>query len=373
MTVRAMGAFNGAMPVPTGMFIGFIRDPKTFAYLQYAQLVPAPEIQFMYAKIDPDDAIRVVDTDSFGWAYDDYRPTGKAFQPRVEWIESRTQRWDFPYTIGEATLRIWRKNGIDPKMIYDVMRSQHAALHRASRVVAALLAELVTSGTTGVTKNTLAGLLGLVNPAAGVYLDKSSGTQRVADGTEDPNFQVLKKMLNRVKRLIHLKTNGAVGRDALTCVMPPLVAQAWSESGECFEALKQSQFAKEVTDLPDPSQDWNIPRRYAGFNLVVEDTPKVYANQKADGTVADVTVAAQKDYILNTDSVYITSRPGALDGGYGKQNFSTVQVYHFNGEGRVEAFSEPKHELVEGHVVMEDRVLVPATASGFAVTDVLST
>lgn len=358
-----MGAFSGTMPVPTDMLIGFIRDPKTFAYLQYAQLVNAPEIEFLYAKIDPDDAIRIVDLDDFAWSYDDHRPTGKSFQPRVSWIDDRIQRYDFPYTVGEATLRVWRKNGIDPKMIYDTMRSQHAALHRAARVVAALAANLTGSSTA--TLNTLLG-------TAGANLSRSSGTQNLVDGTPDPNFQLFKRMLNRIKRKIHLATNGAIGRDSLCAVIPPNIAQAWSESGECFEALKQSQFAKELQDLPDPMQDWNIPRRLAGFNLIVEDTPRVFVNQKTDGTVADVTVSSQKDYILNTDTVYITSRPGALDGGYGKQNFSTVQVYTFEGGSKVEAFSEPKHELVEGHVVLQDKVLVPATASGFAVTACLS-
>lgn len=367
MTLRAMGAFNGTLPVATDMFVGFLRDPASFPYLQYAQLVPAPEIVFMYPKIDPDDAVRLVDLNAFGWGYDDYRPTGKSFQPRVEWVEGRTQRWDFPYTIGEATLRVWRKNGIDPKSLFDLMRAQHAALHRASRVVAALAANL-----TGTATSSLASLLGFTNPGDNCYLDKSVGTQFRPDGTEDPNFQIFKKMLNRVKRRIHLATNGAVGRKDLVAVIPPAVAQAWSESGECWEALKQSQHAKELVDLPDPQQDWNIPRRYAGFELVVEDTVKVFVQQSADGTVADVTSSSEKDYILSTDTVYCVSRPGGLVGGYGKQNFSTVQVYHYGGEGRVEAFSEPKHELVEGHNVMEDKVLVPATASGFAVTDVLS-
>lgn len=358
MTLRAMGAFNGALPVPTQMMIGFIKDPKSFAYLQYTQLVPAPEIQFMWAKIDPDDAVRLVNLDSFGWAYDDYRPTGKAFQPRVEWIESRTQRWDFPYTVGEATLRVWRKNGIDPKMIFDTMRASHAALHRASRVVTALGSDL-----TGASTTTLEALLGSAE-----FLDQSSGDEN------NPGFQVFKRMCNRAKRRIYLATNGAVGRKDLYCVIPPVVAEAWSESGECWEALKHSKDAKtDLLDLPDPIQDWNIPSRYAGFNLVVEDTPKVFIHQKASGVVADVTVAAEKDYILNTDTVFFVSRPGGLDGGYGKQNFSTVQLYHFNGEARVEAFSEPKHELVEGHVVCEDKVVVGAPAAGLEVTDVLST
>lgn len=363
--LRAIGPFNGTMPVATGQMVGFIRDPSQYAYLRYTQMVPAPEIQFMWARVDPDDAVRLTSTDAFGWAYDDYRPTGKGFQPRVEWVEARTQRWDFPYTIGEATLRVWRQNGVDPRMIFDRMRANHAALHRATRAV-----ETLNSGLTGANTASLNTLLG----TSGAGIDKSSGEQYLVDGTENPNFQLLKKMANRVKRRIHLATNGAIGRKDLVMVMPPVVAQAWSESGECFEALKQSRYAKELTDLPNPNQDWNIPDRYAGFELVVEDTPRVFVRQSSNGTtVADVTVPSEKDYVLNTDTIHVTSRPGGLDGGYGMVNFSTLQLYTFGGAARVEAFSEPKHELVEGHVVLEDKFVLAAAASGFKITDVLTT
>jgi len=367
MTMRAMGAFNGTLPEPTGMLIGFIRDPKKYAYLRYTQLIGAPEIQFLWCKLDPDQAIQLVDIENYGWGYDDYRPTGKSFQIRAEWLQDRTQRWDFPYTLGEATVRVWNKQGIDPKQIYDVTRASQAAVHRASRVVSAL-----SAGLTGAQTSTLNTLLG----TSGLAFNESSGTQYdPASGAPNANFQVIKRAFNTVKRRIHLATNGVVDRKSLYAVIPPAVAQAMSESGEMFEALKQSQYAKNLTDLPDDGgviEDWNLPARYAGFNLVVEDTPRVFMTTKADGTAADVTVPSEKDYILNTDTIYFTSRPGGLDGGYGHQNFSTIQLFHFGGEGRVEAFSEPKHELIEGHVVMEDKVVCAAPASGFKLTDVLS-
>lgn len=365
MTMRAIGAFNGTLPEPTGMLIGFIRDPKKYAYLRYVQMVPAPETQFMWCKIDPDEAVRMVDLNQFGWGYDDYRPTGKSFQIRAEWLTDRTQRWDFPYTLGENTIRVWNKQGIDPKQIFDLTRSSQAGLHRAARVVAELSSGITSTAT-------LASLLGV----AGAYFDTSSGDQYdPATGIANPNFQVIKRTCNRVKRLIHLQTNGVVDRNSLYMVVPPAVAQAMSESGEMFEALKQSQFARNLTNLPEDGgiiEDWNLPARYAGFNIVVEDTPRVFVSQKADGTVADVTVPSEKDYILNTDTVYFVSRPGGLDGGYGKQSFSTMSLFHFNGEARVQAFSEPKHEIIEGHVVMEDKIITTAPVAGYKLTDVLS-
>lgn len=362
MPIRAIGPFNGTMPVPTGMVVGHMRDPKKAPYLRYAQMVPAPEIQFMYYKLDDDVPVALKSLDDFAWAYDDYRPTGKAFQVRGEWIESRTVRYDFPYTVGEATIRVWQKNGVDPRMLFDRIRANHAVLHRASRTVTAL--QTASWGGNTAALNTFLSTVG-----AG--FDKSSGNQYLIDGTENPNFQIIKKAFNRVKRRIHLATNAAVTGDELVAVIPPIVAEKIAESGEMVEYLKGSPFAK---DLTDPNvRDWSLPPSYAGFTLVVEDTPRVYIAPNADGTVADVTVPSERDYILNTDEVLFVSRPGGLNSAYGFQNFSTVQIYHFNGESRVEAYSEPKHELVEGHVVLEDRVLVPAVRSGFRLTDVLTT
>lgn len=361
MTLRAIGPLNGTMPVPTGIVQGFLRSPEKMPYLRYTQLIPAPEIQFMYYSLDPDVPAALKSFDEYAWAYDDYRPTGKDFQVRGEWIEARTVRYDFPYTLGEATIRVWQKSGIDPKMLFDRVRANHAALHRAARVVHAL-----TSAAWGGNTAALNSFLGTV----GAGFDTSSGEQYLMDGTENPNFQIIKRAFNRVKRRIHLATNGALTGEELVAVIPPVVAEKIAESGEMVEFLKGSPYAK---DLTEPNvRDWSLPPSYAGFKLVVEDTPRVFINAKADGTVADVTVAAERDYILNNDEVLFVSRPGGLDGGYGFQNFSTVQCYHFNGEGRVEAFSEPKHELIEGHIVLEDKVVVPAVRSGFRLTDVLS-
>ena len=361
MTMRAIGPFNGTLPQPTEMLVAFLLNPKRAAFLKYTQLVPAPEIQFMYFKMDPDESSRLVDLNAYAWGYDDYRPTGKGFTVRGEWIDSSVQRWDFPYTLGEATLRIWKKNGIDPKSLYDHIRSNHAAIHRANRIVDAL-----TGASWGANSSSLADLLG----ESGVSFDKSSGEEFDGAGMPNPNFQVIKKSFNRVNQRINLSTNNAVTGEEMIAVLPVPVAVKFAESGEIVNYLKQSSSAPQLMEMN--YKKWGLPEEYAGFKLVVEDTPRCYINQKADGTVADVTVPSEKGYILNDDTVRFVSRVGALQGAYGGRNFSTVQLYHFNGEARVEAFTEPKHELVEGHVVMEDRPLVVATASGFELTDVLS-
>lgn len=360
-TLRAIGPFNGTMPQPTGMVVGFMRDPKANPHTKYCQYVPAPEVIFDYCVLNADEPTRMVDLNKFAWGYDDYRPSGRDFVIQAKWEVGRTTRWDFPYQIGETTIRTWQKSGVNPKQLYDQVRASQAALHRSQRVVTALTGATWTGYTSDL--NTLLG-------SVGAGFDTSSGEELIS-GAANPNFQIIKRAFNAVKRRIHLATNGAVHGSELVCVMSPVVAQAIAVSGEMVNFLKQSTYAKELTN---PNlEDWSLPDSYGGFKLVVEDTPRCYINHHADGTVADVTVASNKDYILNTDSVYFVSRSGGLDGGYGYQNFSTVQLYHFKGEARVEAFSEPKHELVEGHVVMEDSVQVPAVLSGYRLTDVLTT
>lgn len=368
MTMRAFGPFNGAMPQPTGMIVGYMRDPASFPYLTYTQLVAAPEIQFMYFAMNSDDAARMPRLNDNAWGYDDYRPTGKGFNLQGEWIESRTQRIDFPYTIGNATQRIWQKGGINVKALFDQIRAGHAQLHRATRCVNALVDAAWTANHT----SSLNTLLGTTDS----YFDTSSGQELLNSGNQNENFLLIKRAFNIVKRRIHLATNGAVGRQQLYAVIPPVVAESISKSGEMFEALKQYKSGKELIDLPEGVtknvEDWNIPPRYAGFWLVVEDTARVKIDRQADGSIADVTVASEKDYILDEDSILFVSRPGGLDGVAGGKSFSTLQCWHFNGEARVEAFSEPKHDLVEGHIVMEDKVLTPSLISGFKMTDVLA-
>jgi hypothetical protein len=210
-----------------------------------------------------------------------------------------------------------------------------------------------------------------LSTASPVYFNNSLGSATLPDGTLDERFLVIKRTFNAVKRRINLATNGAVERSSLVAVIPPVVAEAISNTHEIQEALKQSRYAKELTDGFSNASDWNIPDSYAGFKLVVEDTPRVKINQQANGDLADVTVSTEKDYILDTDTIYFVSRPGGLDGVYGKKSFSTLQMYHYRGEGQVQAFSDPENELIKGRIVALDKFVVPDTASAFKLTDVL--
>lgn len=368
MTMAAIGPFNGMLPEPSGMIIGFMLDPTRFKYLAYTQMVPAPEIQFMYASINSDDSARLTDLNKFAWGYDDFRPSGRGFSVQAEWLHDRVNRYDFPYTVGNETIRQWGRAGINVRALFDDVRAGHAALHRASRVVSTLTGSDWTGRTA-----TIQDLTG----EAGVDFLDSTGQDLDSASLPLPNFGIIRKTFNAVKRRIHLATNGAASayRKELFCVMSPEVAKAIGESGEMFEALKQYQRGPQLNMDTFPGAanvaDWNLPPTYADFNIVVEDTPRVFINQNAAGTVADVTVASEKDYILTGDDIYFVSRPGGFQGVAGGKSFSTLQCWHWKGEARIEAFSDPKNDLVEGHVVLEDKVLSPTLVGAFRVTSVL--
>lgn len=363
MTLRAMGANNATLPVPTGLIQGFIRNGD-LPFNKYVQYVPAPDVQFSYWRLDPDESVRLVDPNKYAWAYDDYSPTGKGETMRAEMLESRIRRWSFPYTIGEQTIKSWKKQGIDPRNIYDRNKASQSRLHLANQIVSGL-----ATANFGVNSATPQQLLGASGP---VYFNNSSGKELLSDDTPNPNYCLVQNTFQAIKSYIVLGTNGALDGTELIAIMGPSTAKVLAKTGEMREVYKQSQFAERA--LPGNLRDWYLPESYAGFKLVVDDTVRCYVNQSADGTVADVTVPSQKGFVwdaLLPGTIIFASRPGGMDGQYGFQSFSTVQVYTLNGNVRVEARSDNWNELVEARVVAENRVVFPAPTASFKLTGCL--
>lgn len=374
MVMRAIGAYNGNLPEATGIVIAAMRDPKEMAYLNYAQLVPllSPDTpHFRWCKLDVPEFSRLVDLKAFGWDYGDYRPTGKDFKIRADWQADRVQRWDFPYTMDSVTESAWNNTGINVRSLLDMTRLNHAHLHRACRVVDALTSATYPAASTGTPQS----LLGLASPA---YLNESSGKALTPAGLPNPNFQILKKVLQAIQKRIHLTTNGAVKPRNMNVVISPGDAQMLSQTDEIFEARKQwSSVANLSVSEMDQEfvERWALPPTYGGFRFVVEDTPRVIIRQKEGdtGTVADVDIPDDLDYLMaDGDAMYFTLRSEGMDGAPGTKTFSTLQIYHRNGEARVEGFSEPKHDLFEGHVVMEDKVVIPSLLGSYKLTGYLA-
>lgn len=373
--IQPMGAFNGVLPVPTGIVVGHLRDPKLMPYLRYAQFVPAPERIFSYTKIDPNLGTRLPNMNTFAWGYDDDRPQDKTFQIRYKMQESRVKRWNFTTHIGNATQSIWQKQGINYQALANSARLNQAHTHRAQRCLDALTSANWVSGFNSGTPQTL---LGLDNPA---YFDDSSGTQRLSTDLKDPNFQIIRRTLQQVMRKMMFNTSNAVVVEDFIWVLDPIGAQTIARSGEMVEFMKQSPQAFTITPEGLTNYNrYNLPESYADFKIVVEDTIRVYTNEQItdEGEVDDVAIGAgTKDYILPAGTSYFLCRVktmgenNGLDGISGVPSYSTLQIYTYNGEARVEAYSDAENDKVRSHIVLEDCPLVPTTISGFKLTGFL--
>lgn len=378
---RAMGPRNAALPQATATVIGFMHDPDKFPYMRYTQLVPLDAVSeglYRYPTVHPDDPGRLVNYAEFAWGWDDKRPAGEGFQPRVTWTAGETNRFSFGYTLGQRTQGAWTRNTkVNPQNLYSRMRLGHAMLHRASRAVDALRGYSWPTYNT----STLQALLGSPSPA--VYFDKSSGQEQLPSGDANPNFQVIKKAQNVVMRRLDLLTNGAITGEEFCMVFGPPVAQKIAESGEIVNYLKQQSGAK--ADLMVRNGKWGIPDSYNGWQLVVEDTPRVFtrptdstttfaspATATARTPTGSVVAYNERDYIWNDDTVVFTSRAGGLDGQYSSENFSTLQMFYYGGLAEVKGNTDQWNELIEGAIDIEDDFKVAAPISGFKLTGVLT-
>lgn len=371
--LRPMGPNDATLPIPTGMVQGFIRNGD-LPFTKYSQFVPAPDVQFSYWRLDPDESVRLVDPNLYGWGYDDYTPSGRGETMRAELIADRIRRWAFPYQIGEQTIKSWGKIGIQPRQIYDRNKASLSRLHLANQVVSGL-----ATTSFGANTATPQQLLGLAGPA---YFNDSSGTELdPVTGQKNPNYALILNCFQQVKSYIVLGTNGALDGTELIAVMGPATARVIARSGEMREFLKQSQFAKDLTE-PNVA-NWNLPPSYGGFKLVVDDTVRCFIHQRAADTETDaatvdldeVTSSSEKGFLLDQTAtfgtIFFLSRPGGLDGNYGFQNFSSVQIYTLNGEARVKAESDNWNELIKAAIVMENKVVFPAARASFKLTATL--
>lgn len=362
-TFRTVGASNGVLPAATGTVIGYMRSGD-LPFTRYAQYVPAPvegNGLYRYPKLNSDESARLVNPNTFAWGLDDPSPSGKDFALQFQWFSGQTKRYAFPYQIGDRTQAGWQQgSNINLESMYSVVRLAQAKLHRATRVADALV-----NASWGGNTDTMANISGV----SGGFIELSSGQQYDSSGTANPGYQIVKKTLNRIRKRIHLRTKGAVANGGQLCwVLGPDMATALSEAGEIRSLLEKGPLANDPWARFN-YDNWGLPGSYGGMQLVVDDTVRVFISLNADGTVADVTVPSDTDYVFSGDTSYVVSRIGGLDGVAETESFSTVQIFTYNGEAVVESERDNWDKLQKGRIVIEDNVEVPAVEAGFKLTD----
>jgi hypothetical protein len=355
-TPRYLSGTNGFLPQATGTVIGYTRDPKEFAANRWVQNIQAPAPVFLYAQIDQDQPVRMVNEAEYAWEDGADRPSGNHNLTSFNWVEGRTFRRDYPYTLGLQAVETARKLGaFDPELVEAKSVASQAMTNRVNRLIN--LCE--TAGNWG--NNTATA--NVLNGGAG-YWDTASN-----DPT-DPGYLAIKKSLLEALRRINLGTNGMVKPKDMRLVLSPGLAMAMANTGEIHDYVKSTANTsiQNLTDtLGNVNEQWGLPPKLYGVEVVVEDAVKVTIYPNADGTKAS-TALSERAYCKSDTNAFLTSQPGGIDAPYGTKSFGTVQCYFYEYEMAVQSRTDTWHQKIEGHVVEQFKEVLAAAPSGFLIT-----
>lgn len=358
-TPRFVGSTNSFLPVATGQVIGYIRDPKEFAVTKWVQNIQAPAPVFQYAKLDQDQPVRMVDEAQHTWEDGADRPQNNSNHTSFEWVETRVFRRNYGYTLGLQAVETARKLGaFDPEIIEAKSTASQAMTNRANRIIT--LCE--TSGNWG------------SNTATATVLNGGAGQWSLASADPtSPNYLAIRKSLLEAMKRINLGTNGKVKPKDLRLVLSPGAALKLSTTSEMADYVKSQAGSQKIMEdtLGNVNDQWGLPARYQGVEIIVEDAVKVNIYPYAAATKAS-TALSQRLYCKSDDTAFLVSQAGGIDGSFGAPSFSTVQCYFYEYEMAVESRTDSWNKKVEGAVVEQFQEVLAAAPAGFLITDILA-
>jgi hypothetical protein len=330
-----------------GQVIAFIRDPNKFKINNYVQFRPASAMLGLYMVLDGDQGARVVEEAAFDWADGNERPKGHDQLAQFRMVPYRCQRKDYPYTVGNLTRKQcpWQLEAAQA-----ALSMQQAMTLRTMRIVS-LMENAANWGDNTADADTLNGGVG-------------------GWDTADTGNYAIRKTLNAAVLEINKATNGMITSKDLRLVLGADGAKAIGESKEMADYVKSSPSAEAALrgEIFNPNLDYNLPPKLYGIEVVVEDTVRV-SSRKGAATVT-------KEYVKSGDSAVLVSKvnglPGDQVGPYPVPNFSTVQVFHYDGLLKVQSFEDAVNELLSGHVVENFTEVLAAPAAGYLITDILT-
>lgn len=356
-TPRYLSGTNAFVPQSTGQVIQYIRDPKEFALNRWVQNINTPATVFLWAKLDQDQPVRMVNEAEFAWEDGADRPTGNHNMTSFEWVEGRCYRRDYPYTLGLQACEQARKFGaFDPEEVESKSVASQAMTNRVNRIIN--LCE--TSANWG------------INTADANVLNSGAGTwDGASNDPSDPGYLAIKKTLLEACRRINLLTNGKVKPKDMRLVISPGLAMAMANTGEIHDYVKstyQTSIKNMEETLGNVNEQWGLPPKLYGVEVVVEDAVRVSIYPNADGTKATI-AAGTRTYCKADTNAILVSRPGGIDAPYGAPSFSTVQCYFYEYEMAVESRTDTWNKKVEGHVVEQFKEVLAASPSGYLITN----
>lgn len=324
---------------------GYSRNPKDFALNKYVQLRDVTKDSGFYLKITTEEAGRILTSDlsDFVWPDGADRPQNNDGTELFSFADYRTQRYDYAYKLGrKATEQAdW---GITES--HQKIKAQQAMTARTARVHATL----------ATAANWEADHIKDVTTITGVTGPWDADTSTRGD---------IQKSLDYASEIIMKATLSVVKKKDLVLVINPATAHKIAETQAIREHIKQSTYA--LPQMQGDNSQWDqygLPDKLYGYNIVVEDAVKVTSRRGATTTT--------RGYVMADGVGYLLARPGGLVAPPGGgPSFSTATLFLYE-DMSVEEFDDEKNRRIEGHVVDDFSAGVTASASGFSFSGLLT-
>ncbi len=341
----APGSRNAYIPALNGkLIVDYSRNPKDYAINQVAQIIPVDKQEGYWAKFDPTAHNRILGRENRIWYDGQPRPISEGGKQKHDFVRYRTERYTDTEPFGYLTLE---------QAEWDVIKQHSNVLASRAMTFRSLEGYRVLADTNNY-------------PAAHTATATALGGGTWASATSANNY--IQKSINAASRQILKATNSVVGKEALTMIMSPVVANAIAERPEIREAFIQSQFAESLIQGNGSFNiNYGLPPVLYGVKVLVDPLLETTTNENVSGT-------ATTDFAYWNNAVMIVARRGDLTntGDLGTV-FSTLGFFIYkNGEMDLEVFDDPVHK--RKIVAMDDhfdtKVIAPLTA--YQITAVLS-
>lgn len=359
-TQRFLSATNTHLPIPTGVVVGYVQDPKEFKYNDYVQRVESPGTTGTYYVLNRDHPVNVITEADYAWTPGSRAPQAHTNTGRFTLQEFMLDRVAPTFEIDETAVDMARRYGKwDPIEYESKVMAMWAAIVRTMRVWMGSPQSpnglaLDTPATWGSNTATAASLSGVVG-----------GTWK----NSQPELPVIQTSLFEAARRINIGTQGRVKPSDLTLVINPTAAIQIAASAEIKDFVKQQASSPEIlkSGWDNPNQLWGLPATLYGFKLCVEDAARVSSKP------TEPDAAGSRTYVKADNSAALLARPGGISAPYGAKSFSTVQLYWYKYDMSVEMHQPDNgwHKMHEGRVVDFRTIISPAIESGYLIQNIL--
>jgi len=331
----------------THMIVSATRDPSKFKLAQYLQYVPTKQRVFRYLKLDLDEPVRMVSQQEFLWAPGQAAPTGEDNIGAFQYTDSATKKYAYAWTMSDEALdqAEWDLNASQMGIV-----SQKAMTQRV--ILTADLAQTASNwpSTNTDTANSL-------NGGAGKFDTASS----------DPgsaNFLAIKKAITKATEVIVLQTNGTMKWADVNFICSPELSRKMGNSSEVYSYTHGSPdaFGRQIGEEKYVGE-FGMPAKYASVNIVVEDAVKVTTRPNVSSGLG---TGAIKSWVWAPEKPVLMSRKGGVNGSYGGQALSTVQLYHYR-DMETYTKSDVDNERQQARIVDDIVVVLPFGQSGYLI------